>query len=346
MSLAETCLELVATPSETGQEAAIADLVAARCTALGATFERVGHNVVAATGADGPPIVLAGHVDTVPNWPGGTAQLVDGRVVGRGASDMKAGVAVMLHLLERLRELPRKLVYLFYDAEEGPYDDSGIHRALPVALRHGTPEMGILLEPTNNRVRAGSVGSVTAEVAFAGRQAHAARAWEGENAIAAGAGAIERLLARAPRPVEVDGLTYYDTVTLTRVRAGIASNVVPDRLELTVDARLAPGRAPEAARAEVERLAGGGAQLAWVDHFPSAPPSLTLPPVARFLASTGAAVDAGQGCTDVASLYAAGIPAFNFGPGDPGQAHQTGEYAEVAALEACAAQLERYLTDG
>lgn len=346
MSLAETCLELVATPSETGREGPIADLVAARCAALDATHERVGHAVVAATGADGPPIVLAGHVDTVPNWPGGTAQLLDGHIVGRGASDMKAGVAVMLHLLERLRELPRKLVYVFYDAEEGPYGASGIHRALPLALRHGRPEMGILLEPTSNRVRAGSVGSVTAEVAFAGRQAHAARAWEGENAVGVGSGAIARLLARAPRPVEVDGLTYHDTVTLTRVRAGIASNVVPDRLELTVDARLAPGRAPQEARAEVEQLVGEGAQVEWVDAFPSAPPSLPLPPVARFLASTGAAVDAGQGCTDVASLHAAGIPAFNFGPGDPAQAHQTGEHVAVAALETCAAQLERYLTDG
>lgn len=335
--VAEICLDLVATASPYGEEAALADLVEARIAALDLPVERIGNALVTRTGGDGPATALVGHLDTVPNWPGGTATRDGDRIVGRGAADMKGGVAVMLALLPRLGPDSAPAVHVFYDREEGPNADNGIHRVLAESrLLQPKPAMAIVLEPTGGTVHAGAVGTLNAAIAFSGRSAHAARPWEGENAISAAlADALARFAARAPIPVEVDGLTYHDVITVTEIHGGVAHNVVPDRVELWVNVRVAPGRSEDAARAEVAALAGPAADVDWRDASPAASPRLTEPAVAAFLARTGLPVHPKQAWTDVATLQAWGVPAFNYGPGESAQAHQPGEWVAIDRLEEC-----------
>ncbi len=345
-SVADICLDLVAMPTPTGAEGPLADLVAERLGALGIPHERLGDACVARSGGDGPAVALVGHLDTVPNWAGGGAERTADRIVGRGAADMKGGVAVMLRLLETLPAPPRPVVHVFYDAEEGPHAANGIHRVLSSSRLLGRPELAVVLEPTGGRVHAGAVGTLNADVAFSGRAAHAARPWEGANAITAAAPALARFAARERRAVEVDGLTYYDVVTVTGATGGVARNVVPDRLVLGVNVRYAPGRSAGEVRAEIEELAGPEATVTWLDDAPSAPPALDAPPVAAFLAATGLDVEPKQAWTDVATLAAAGIPALNYGPGEPSQAHQPGEWVAIDALERCEATLRGFLAGG
>ena len=333
----EICLDLVAIPSEYGAEGPLADLVEERVRALGLAVERIGDAVVARGGGAGATIALVGHLDTVPNWPGGGAERAGERIIGRGAADMKGGVAVMLALLQRLDADARATVAVFYDREEGPNADNGIHRVLAESrLLQPKPALAVVLEPTGGTIHAGAVGTLNAVIAFSGRAAHAARPWEGENAISADlAAALQRFAARAPRDREVDGLVYRDVVTITGIAGGTAHNVVPDRVELRVNVRVAPGGALDAARAEVEELAGPAAHVEWLDESPPAAPGLDDPAVADFVARSGLPVLPKQAWTDVATLTAWGVPAFNFGPGESSQAHQPGEWVDVARLAEC-----------
>ncbi|CAA9545528.1 MAG: N-succinyl-L,L-diaminopimelate desuccinylase [uncultured Thermoleophilia bacterium] len=345
-SVADICLTLVATPTPTGHEEPLTEAVLARCRALEVPHERLGNAVVARTGGDGEPVALVGHLDTVPNWDGGGAALEGERVVGRGASDMKGGVAVMLRLLDRFARRGRPVVHVFYDREEGPHLENGIHRVLEESRLLGRPGLAVVLEPTAGTIHAGAVGTLNAEVVFRGAAAHAARPWEGRNAVTAGGPALLRFGARERRAVEVDGLTYYDVVTVTTAVGGAARNVVPDRFALGVNVRYAPGRSAAEARAEVAALAGPEAEIAWLDDAAAALPALDAPAVAAFLRRTGLEVRPKQAWTDVATLSAAGIPAVNYGPGDPAQAHQRGEWVSVPAMERCEDVLAEFLTDG
>jgi succinyl-diaminopimelate desuccinylase len=342
-SVADVCHDLVATRSEYGDEEGLADLVEGRCRALGVPYERLRHCVIARTGGDGDAVALVGHLDTVPNWADGRVYRDGDRIVGRGAADMKGGVAVMLRLLERFAGHPRPLVHVFYDREEGPNRDNGIHLVLDQSRLFGRPTLGIVLEPTGGTIHAGAVGTMNADVVFRGRPAHSARPWEGDNAIDRAAPALVRFAAREPRPVEVDGLTYHDVVTVVRLQSGVARNVVPDRCALWLNVRVAPGRSLDDARREVEELAGPDAEVTWLDESPSALPSLGAPSVQAFLAATGAPVLPKQAWTDVASLVAAGIPAVNYGPGESSQAHQPEEWVSIATMERCEQQLAAYL---
>lgn len=333
----DICHDLLLTPSPYGDEGALADLIERRVAELAVEHERIGDSVVARTGTGGVPIALVGHFDTVPNWPeGGIERTVD-RITGRGAADMKGGVAVMLALLERLAVTPRDVVMIFYDHEEGPHTDNGIHRVLGESrLLDPRPSLAIVLEPTAGTIHAGAVGSLNAQVAFSGRAAHAARPWEGENAISVElAEALARFARRAPVAVEVDGLTYHDTVTVTMLNGGVAHNVVPDLVELWINARVAPGGSVDQAKAEVEELAGPAAEVTWSDVAPPAMPSLQEAPVRDFVERTGLPVLPKQAWTDVATMHAWGVPAFNYGPGESSQAHQPGEWVAVDRLETC-----------
>ncbi len=342
-TVADVCEALVATPSEYGEEAALAGLVEDRIAGLGLRHERLGNAVVARTG-EGDGVVLVGHLDTVPNWSGGEASRQADRIVGRGAADMKGGVAVMLTLAERLAAADRPIAWLFYDREEGPNADNGIHAVLRDARLLGRPRVGVVLEPTGGTIHLGAVGTMNADVVFRGRGAHSARPWEGENAIVRGVPALARFAARAPDFVSVDGLEFADVVTVTTAHGGVARNVVPDELRLAVNVRVAPGRSLDAARAEVESLAGAEAEVTWLDASPAALPYASSPEVRRFAELSGAEIRPKQAWTDVATLIEWGVPAFNYGPGDPSQAHQTGEYVTIEALEECERVLERYLT--
>lgn len=336
-TVADICFDLVATRSEYGQELELADLVERRVNELGVEHERIGNSIVARAGGSGVPIALVGHLDTVPNWDGGVAERTETRIIGRGAADMKGGVAVMLAVLQRLTSASHATICIFYDREEGPHADNGIHRVLAEStLLDPKPSMAIVLEPSSGTIHAGAVGSINAQIVFHGRAAHAARPWEGENAVSAElAAALGRFAAREPVETVVDGLTYRDVATITMINGGVAHNVLPDRVELWVNARVAPGNSIDAAKTEIEELAGPTADVTWSDVAPPALPNLTEPAVARFLQRSDLPVHPKQAWTDVATMHAWGVPAFNYGPGEPAQAHQPGEWVEIGLLEEC-----------
>jgi succinyl-diaminopimelate desuccinylase len=343
-SVAAVCAALVATPSEYGDEELIAGLVEERCRELGVIHERRGNAIVARTGGSGPAVALVGHLDTVPNWPGGTTRVEGDRIVGRGTADMKGGVAVMLRLLERFAGHGRPISHVFYDREEGPNQLNGIHAVLADRRLLEELAFAVVLEPTSNTVHAGAVGTMNADVVYRGKLAHSARPWQGVNAIYEAAASLGRFAARTEQPVVVEGLQFHDTITVTLAHGGATRNVVPDEFRLAVNVRVAPGRDLAAARDEVEALAAPGV-VEWLDESPAALPNVTQPAVRAFIEATGVEVHPKQAWTDVATLQAAGIPALNYGPGDASQAHQREEWVSIAALEHCEQVLAGFLAD-
>jgi succinyl-diaminopimelate desuccinylase len=343
--LAELTLELVAVPSVTGDEAALADLVEARCRGFGgARVERLGNAVVLRTGPDDPgAVALVGHLDTVPPWPDHRAYREGLRVIGRGAADMKGGDAAILAVLEHAAANDLPAVGIFYDREEGLAHLNGLRPLLRESLLIGKPSFAFVGEPTSCTVHAGCVGSVNADITFHGRTGHAARPWEGENAIIRAAGFLTRAAAVQSQAVVVDGLEFHDTLTVTTAAGGSARNVVPDRLVLGVNARFAPSGTADDTRARVERLVAGDGTIEFLDEAPAASPNLENDTLRAFLAATGVEVRPKQAWTDVATLQSLGIPAVNYGPGEPAQAHQPGEWVEGEAVAEVARRLVAFL---
>lgn len=334
--LAERTLALCRVRSPTGDERALCDELAAWAKGLArGPVARLGNSLVVGAPDARPSVALVGHLDTVPFFAGDGEPRRDGaRIVGKGASDMKGGVAVALALFEDLpRTTPISLFLVLYEREEGPYAENGLE---PLFAAGALPrfDLVICLEPTANALQLGCVGSVHATLRFRGRSAHSARPWEGENAVHAAGPLLAKLAALPPRDVERDGLVYREVFTVTRAAGGHARNVVPDLFELNLNYRFAPGKRLEEAQADVRGLVGEGPEIDFTDLSPSGPPCLANPLVQRLRPLTRG-IAPKQAWTDVARFAVHGIDAVNFGPGDPAQAHQAGEWADVAALGEC-----------
>ncbi len=334
--LAEETLALCAISSVTGDEAAITDHLMRRVAALNPSAQqlRIGNALLVRCGRLGSTrIGLFGHSDTVPP---NTAQphTIDwdsGRIYGLGASDMKAGLAVMLRLIADADALSNELVCVFYDREEGPVHLSGM---VPLCEQQGellqTLSAAVCLEPTDNRVEAGCSGSMQAQVFAHGKRAHSARPWLGENAIYAAAPLLSRLAGFQRRAVDVCGLTFYEVMSATQILTENARNVIPDRVMVNVNYRFCPGKSLATAEAELREVIGQGVTVQIVDASPSGAVCTDNPILARWMSSCGMPVTAKQAWTDVARLTGLGIPAVNCGPGDPEQAHKVGEWCTLA----------------
>jgi succinyl-diaminopimelate desuccinylase len=259
---------------------------------------------------------------------------------------MKSGVAVALELALRLPRAERAfdLGLVLYAREEGPFEENELGDLLREVPALSRAALAICLEPTDGLLQLGCVGSIHATVTFAGRAAHSARPWQGENAVHRAGALLAELHARAPREARSGGLLYREVMSVTRIDGGRARNVVPDRCAMNVNFRFAPDRALDEAAAElratVERF---GATAELTDLSPACPAYADHPLVQRLAARTGAAVEPKQAWTDVARLAAAGVPAVNFGPGATAQAHQAGEWVEVEAIGRAYRALEAFL---
>jgi succinyl-diaminopimelate desuccinylase len=337
-ALARSTLALCAIASPTGAESALADHVARWASPLWSEAERlrVGHSFVLGRRQDArASVALVGHLDTVPAHPTtGPPRRVGDRLFGTGSSDMKGGLAVMMALAESLprEQLPVNLLLVLYEREEGPYAQSGLG-----ALFEQVPELtklrfAVALEPTDGVVQVGCVGSLHATLRFRGRAAHAARPWQGMNALHLAGPVLSDLLLLQPRDVDCAGFAFREVMTATLGQGGRARNVVPDLFELNVNVRFAPGRTVEEAEVDLRRLVAGRAEVEVTDRSPSAPVCVTNPFFQRLVRATGRPATAKQAWTDVARLAAHGVEAVNFGPGETAQAHQAGESAGVAAL--------------
>lgn len=345
MDLAERALALCEIESPVGEEAEIAAYVARETGG-----ERLGNAIVCGkAGGSRPAVILAGHLDTVPLQDGDfPARRAGGRIHGRGASDMKGALAVMIELWRSLplQELPVELLLVFYDREEGPIAENGLLPLLRKRPDLQKAALALCLEPTDLALQLGCCGSIHATPTFSGRSAHSARPWQGENAIHKAGPLLEHLRTQPPREVRIGELTFREVMSVTRIEGFTGRNVVPARCELNLNFRFAPGRSLAEAEEEIASLAQRfGAQARITDRAPSGPAILDNPLLQELRALTAAPVEAKQAWTDVAQLAQLGIPAANFGPGEQAQAHQKGESCAEESLRRGYAMLERFLRE-
>ncbi|MER6298390.1 succinyl-diaminopimelate desuccinylase [Kitasatospora sp. NPDC001539] len=336
---------LVDFPSVSGDEQALADAVEAALRGYPhLTVDRYGNNVVARTHLGrGERVVLAGHLDTVPiadNLP----SYVDGDLLyGCGTSDMKSGVAVALRLAATLTEPNRDLTYVFYDCEEVEAHRNGLGHLAKDRPEWLAADFAVLMEPSGAVVEGGCQGTLRAQIRLTGVRAHAARSWLGDNAIHRAAEVLTRLADYRPRRVEIDGLEYREGLNAVRIDGGVAGNVIPDECVITVNFRYAPDRSEAEAEKHVREVFDGF-ELTVTDFAPGALPGLSQPAAQAFLAATGGQARAKFGWTDVARFSALGVPAVNYGPGDPNFAHKRDEHCSLSAIAETEARLRAWLT--
>jgi len=336
---------LVDVPSVSGDEAALADAVQAALAAQAPHLEllRSGQAVLARTRLGrARRVLLAGHLDTVPIADNVPSRREGGTLYGCGTSDMKSGVAVMTHLAASLAEPAHDVTLVLYDCEEVEAARNGLGRLEREHRDWLDADLALLGEPTAGQVEAGCQGTLRVVLRTTGRRAHSARSWLGANAIHAVAPVLARLERYSAREVEIDGCRYREGLQAVRIAGGVAGNVVPDACEVTVNFRFAPDRSLDDARAHVAEVFDGF-DLTETDAAPGALPGLGEPAAADFVAATGTTPVAKYGWTDVARFAALGIPALNFGPGDPNLAHTREESVPVEAVTAAADVLRAYL---
>ncbi len=345
---------LVDMPSVSGSEGPLADAVEKSLRALPhLRVERDGDAVVAFTALGrAERVVLAGHLDTVPIVDNVPSRRDGERLYGCGTSDMKSGVAVLLHLAATLIDPTRDITYICYDNEEVAAELNGLRRLAANQPEWLAADLAVLLEPTDGVVEAGCQGTLRVEVTVPGRRAHSARSWLGDNAIHAAAPLLARLAAYEPRQVDIDGCVYREGLSAVRISGGTANNVIPDAVTVTINFRFAPDRSETQALEHVREVLAPYAEpphaFALTDTSPGAMPGLARPAAAAFVAAVqaagGAPPRAKYGWTDVARFAALGIPAVNFGPGDPNLAHTREESIDVSRIGTATDLLRSYLT--
>lgn len=349
LDVAALTAALVDFPSVSGEEKPLADAIEAALRALpGLTVDRHGNNVVARTALGrAKRIVLAGHIDTVPIADNVPATAKGDLLYGCGTSDMKSGVAVQLKIAAAAAGAAGApgpaydLTFVFYDCEEVEAARNGlghVARAHPDWL---AGDFALLLEPTDGALEGGCQGTLRARVTVTGRRSHSARSWLGQNAIHRAAPILNLLARYQAREVEVEGLLFREGLNAVGISGGVAGNVIPDECTVLVNFRFAPDRSEQQAAEhvrEVFRAPGsgdavpGGFTVEIVDSAPAARPGLDLPEAASLVALIGVPARAKYGWTDVARFSGLGIPAVNYGPGDPNLAHTRDEHVGVSKI--------------
>jgi succinyl-diaminopimelate desuccinylase len=289
--------------------------------------------------------VLAGHLDTVPVHGNLPSRLDGGLLYGCGSCDMKSGVAVQLRLAVQLTSAVRDVTYVFYDCEEVEAERNGLLRLSRTSPELLAGDFAVLLEPTGAVVEGGCQGTLRADVVATGERAHSARSWLGRNAIHAAGGILDVLRDYQPRQPEVDGLAYHEGLNAVGIGGGVAGNVIPDECVVSVNYRFAPDRSAEAAADHVREVFAGF-DVRVTDVAPGARPGLLQPAAASFVAAVGGQPRAKLGWTDVARFDELGVPAVNYGPGDPAQAHTRDEHVAVAQIDECERVLLGWLQPG
>ena len=356
----ELTMDLVNIPSVSGNEQALADAVEqllAQCSHL--DVQRIGNTVVAQTQLGRPSrVILAGHLDTVPAAGNEQAVFVaagqpvphnadehatEDSVFGLGACDMKGGVAVALRAAVALQNPSFDVTYILYECEEVDSARNGLTLLASSHPQLLQADVAVLLEPSDAQIEAGCQGTLRATVTTHGVRAHSARSWLGSNAIHQLSEALQRLTDYAPAQVDVDGLTYREGLNAVGIAGGVAGNVIPDQATLEVNYRYAPTTSAEEAEQHVRDVFAGFA-VTIVDNAPGAMPGLDRAALADLVALLDGQIAPKFGWTDVARFSALGVPAVNFGPGNPGLAHSRGEFVPCEQLRSCEALILRWLS--
>ncbi|WP_311257766.1 succinyl-diaminopimelate desuccinylase [Microbacterium sp. WCS2018Hpa-9] len=336
-------------PSVSGDEKTLADAIEEAISVYShLEVIRHGNTIVARTDLGrAQRVAIAGHIDTVPingNVPTKDIE-IDGvaHLWGRGTVDMKSGTAVQLKLAAELTEPAVDITWMWYDNEEVEASKNGL--ALLAAVRPDLfrADFAILGEPSNGEVEGGCNGTMRAIVRTTGVRAHAARAWIGENAIHRAAPILARLAEYRAKEIPVDGLLYRESMSAVRITGGVAGNVIPDACEVEVNYRFAPSKSAADAEAHIRNLLAGF-DVEITDAAEGARPGLDAPIARDFVAAVGAEPRPKYGWTDVARFSALGIPAVNYGPGDPHLAHHDEERVPLAQIDAVERGLRAWLS--
>ena len=336
---------LVDAPSESLHEQALADDVETALSAIDhLTVVRDGNTLVARTDLGrAERVVIAGHLDTVPEN-GNLPARLDGDILhGLGSCDMKGGVAIALLLAATIADPVRDVTYVFYDAEEIAAEFNGLGRIARERPELLAGDFAILMEPSNAGVEAGCQGTMRVDLRTAGERAHSARSWMGSNAIHAMAPVLDILATYRAREVEIDGLVYREGLNAVGISGGVSGNVVPDEAVVTINFRFAPDRSEDNAFVHLQEVFEGFG-LTVTDSAPGAMPGLQRPAAAAFVEAVGAEIGPKFGWTDVAQFTVLGIPAVNYGPGNPLFAHKADEHVPVAHLHAVLDSLTTWMT--
>ena len=339
--------DLVNIESVSGNEQRIADAVESALRGLDhLEVQRFGHTVVARThqGHD-ERVVIAGHIDTVPLNDNLPARRDDVALHGLGTCDMKGGVAVALRIAATMPVTNRDLTFLFYECEEVEAERNGLQ-----LLAQSNPDLlqadfAILMEPSDGVVEAGCQGTLRVDVTTRGVRAHSARSWTGVNAIHGAGEVLARLNAYEPRRPVIDGLEYHEGLNAVFVSGGVAGNVLPDECTVSVNFRFAPDRSVDEAYAHMQEVFDGF-EIELSDAAPAAMPGLSVPAAAAFIEAVGGRANPKFGWTDVARFSGLGIPAVNFGPGDPHLAHKQDEFVPLEQIVTVERQLRTWLGEG
>lgn len=346
----DTLAELVSIHSVTGNEGRLCTAVAERLlkvwTMQGVT--RLGNALIVGQQTGRPLITLYGHFDTVPIQDNGDPLVRGDRMFGLGTVDMKSGLAVMMHLLEddAVRTGPYDVVGVFYDKEEGPMQENGLEDVLDRAPWLLEAEFAIVLEPTDLGVELGCNGAMNADVFFEGKAAHSARPWLGENAVTKAGSWLATMHQREPELVDIEGLEFREVFSVTMAQGGIANNVLPSSLRVNLNYRFPPIYDIDQAEQRLREIAADADMIVIKDRAAAGKVVRDNPHLDRLLEISGATRNSKQGWTDVARLTTRGVPAVNYGPGDPGLAHQKEESVLLAQLEEGFAVLRELLVDG
>lgn len=353
--VAELARALIDVESVSGDEASLADAIEQSLRPFPhLQLVRDGDAVVARTRLGrASRVVIAGHIDTVPvngNVPARLEPAVESdttdpgpTLIGRGAVDMKAGCAAMLTLAASITEPIVDVTWIFYDHEEVASHLNGLGRLARTHPELLEADFAILGEPSDGEVEGGCNGTLRADIRTRGLRAHSARSWMGENAIHALAPVLDILASYQPESIEVDGLVYREGLNAVAVSGGVAGNVIPDEAVVSVNYRFAPSRDAQAATTVVRDLFADF-EVEITDLAEGARPGLDAPLVQAFVSSIGAEAKPKYGWTDVARFSALGIPAVNFGPGDPMFAHADDERIPVAEIDRYERRLRAWLS--
>ncbi|MFS6528733.1 succinyl-diaminopimelate desuccinylase [Microbacterium aurugineum] len=326
-------------PSVSGDEKTLADAIEAAISPLThLEVFRHGNTIVARTDLGrAQRVAIAGHIDTVPinaNLPTRDIE-IDGvpYLWGRGTVDMKAGTAVQLKLAAELTAPAVDITWMWYDNEEIEASKNGLGLLAAVRPDLFQADFAILGEPSNGEVEGGCNGTLRALVRTTGVRAHSARAWIGENAIHSAAPILTRLAEYRAKEVLVEGLLYRESLSAVRIAGGVAGNVIPDACEVEVNYRFAPNKSAADAESHLRGVLAGF-DIEITDAAEGARPGLDAEIAKQFVAAVGAEPRPKYGWTDVARFSALGIPAVNYGPGDPHLAHHDEERVPLAQIDA------------
>jgi succinyl-diaminopimelate desuccinylase len=342
----------VAVPSESRDEAAILAVLREHLPAPFAVVDEDDSVLLALPERrpEAPLVLLAGHVDTVPIGRSAPSFREGGTIHGRGATDMKAGLAVMLEIAELLAggglRSDLDVGFVCFGREELPFGESALMPLFDRRPEVREAALAIVMEPTDNFLQLGCLGNLNATVTFEGEAAHTARPWLGRNAIHTAIAALTPVAELSIRDVEIGGLLYREVASITEIAGGVATNVVPPRASASVNVRYAPGQTPEEAERRLrELLSHAAAAVEIVGNAPPGPVPVGNPLVERLRAAGDLPVGPKQAWTPVAEFGLAGVDAVNFGPGDPQYAHRDDEGVEVAALVRSHDVLRAFLED-